>query len=667
MADVNVSLGVTGKDVVLGAFSEVGAAGKAMGETFSGIAGKLAGLAAGYLSVSTAIGLFNKTLTEGGRLSDFSDQTGIAADKLVLLEQAFRNNGMQAEDLGMTINKMQKYLVEAGDSGSEAAYHIAGLGLSMADLQKMSPDQQFEAIGKAIAGISDPSERSAAAMGIFGKSGARLMAFFNDFNGSIETAKQEVGSYADLMGEKSRAFDELGDSISSIGESFGRFTAGLIDDSLPIFQQLADQLKKLDASDAGKSFGETFRKGVLTAVSVGIDPGNLFLAYGDTILGLLTKVENAFHNSIRYIGDFMMTAFKSLASSLGDMMSVALKLPAMQFLDIIAAGLANIAAIMPGTMSKAIGNAAANLQNTTKRMQLDIEAAQERASNFTMKALTAAYEKTTYKNTDYYNEKENFDSAAKRLSDNQAASESALGNKTPAEKKPNNPSSSSAAGSATGGGSSGAESGGAGGASWKAKMAPIIDPASINTGLYKNTQNSPLGFQADLAAASVGVQKNSKMKSLESQIQESSSGYSPSSLASLLQRKAELQQQLQIQGLNQASENQAQRDYKSQLGLSDSANQQDILSGLSRKYSNQGFGLFEAKKLAEKDYSAGVNKYKGNLSGSINKTGGPNGNGTSSSPSGGGGSSSDPMAGIQTLVKNIYDYMKQSLPQHALS
>jgi hypothetical protein len=277
----------------------------------------------------------------------------------------------------------------------------------MADLQKMSPDQQFEAIGKAIAGISDPSERSAAAMAIFGKSGGRLMAFFNDFNGSIETAKQEVGSYADLMGEKSRAFDELGDSISSIGESFKRFTAGLIEDSLPIFQEFADKLKGLNATDAGKSFGESFRKGVLTAVSVGIDPGNLFLAYGDTILGLLTKVENGFHNSIRYIGDFMMTAFKSLASSLGDMMSVALKLPAMQFLDIIAAGLANIAAIMPGTMSKAIGDAAASLQNTTKRMELDIQSAQERASNFTMKALGAAYSNTTYKNTDFYNEKEN--------------------------------------------------------------------------------------------------------------------------------------------------------------------------------------------------------------------------------------------------------------------
>jgi len=305
----------------------------------------------------------------------------------------------------------------------------------------------------------------------------------------------------------------------------------------------------------------------------------------------------------------------------------------------------------------AVGLALAELKYVHGEFSTQVEKTSKSYSDIADDAMAAA--EASYKN------KENFFDTVKSQKE---LNELIKKQNEEAAKHPEKPATATATAGAEGAGvGGGGGSGGVGGASWKAKMAPIIDPASINTGLYKNTQNSPLGFQADLAAASVGVQKNSRMKSLESQIQDSSSGYNPEVLSSLLQQKAELQQNLLTQGLGSASENQAQKDYTSMLGLSGSSNQQDILTGLSRKYSNQGFGLFEAKKLAEKDYSAGVNKYKGNLSGSINKTGGPNGNGTSSSSSGGGGSSSDPMAGIQTLVKNIYDYMKQSLPQHALS
>jgi hypothetical protein len=550
------------------------------------------------------------------------------------LEQAFQNNGMQAEDLGMTINKMQKYLVEAGDSGSEAAYHIAGLGLSMADLQKMSPDQQFEAIGKAIAGISDPSERSAASMGIFGKSGARLLAFFNDFNGSIETAKQEVGSYADLMDSKSRAFDELGDSVSAIGKKFVQFTSGLIEDTLPLFQEFADKLKGMNATDAGKKFGETFRNGVLAAVSVGIDPGNLFLAFTDSWVGMLTKIENAFHNSIRYMGDFIVEMFKSLSSSLGDMMGIALKLPAMQFLDLIAAGLANIAAIMPGTMSKAIGDAAANLQNTTKRMQLDIEAAQERASNFTMKALGAAYSNTTYKNTDFYNEKENFDSAKKRLADNQALAESAFGSKstTSDSKKPSNSGSSGAEGV---GGSSGAGSGGVGGASWKAKMAPIIDAASVATGLYKNTGNLGLDMQELLAGSSMEI--SSQMgKLFDPRIATAQKTGNFTGAASLMREKA-VQTQAQ-------QENDLRRS----------------------QFEAGGYGRAAAQQRVDEEKA----KYGRLLTDSVNKTNGPLGSGSSAGGPGTGIQKSPEAVAVESVkqvVKDIYDYMQKSLPQHALT
>jgi hypothetical protein len=252
MSDVSVSLGVTGKDAVLGAFSEVGAAGQKMGETFGSIAGKLAGLAAGYVSITATIGAFHGAMEKGGQLADFSDQTGIAVDKLVLLERAFENNGMKAEDLGSVINKMQKAIAAAGVEGSEAADKLGSIGIKVSDLKAMTPDQQFETIAKAIAGIEDPGTRAALTMEVFGKSGGKLLPFFKDFDGAIKQAQGEVGGFAKVMGENAVKFDYLGDGIAAIGRKLMEFAAGALVNIQGGLKEFVDLIKNFDAAGFGQ-------------------------------------------------------------------------------------------------------------------------------------------------------------------------------------------------------------------------------------------------------------------------------------------------------------------------------------------------------------------------------------------------------------------------------
>jgi hypothetical protein len=285
-------------------------------------------------------------------------------------------------------------------------------------------------------------------------------------------------------------------------------------------------------------------------------------------------------------------------------------------------------------MSKAIGDAAASLQNTTKKMELDIQAAQERASNFTMKALGAAYEKTTYKNTDFYDEKGNFDSAKKRLADNQAAAESSLGSKPPAAGS--KPSGSSSSSTTTASGSSGAGSVGTGGASWKAKGAPIIDAASVATGLYKNTGNLGLDMQELLSGSSMEI--TSQMgKLFDPRIATAQKTGNFSGAASLMREKA-VQTQAQ-------QENDLRRS----------------------QFEAGGYGRAEAQQMVDKER----NKYGRLLTDSMNKTGGPTGSGSGAGGSGPSAAPRSPEAvaveAVKGVVQNIYDYMKQSLPQHALS
>jgi hypothetical protein len=370
MSDVSVSLGVTGKDVVLGAFSQVGAAGKQMGETFGSIAGKLAGLAAGYVSISAAIGSFNAVMAKGGQLSDFSDQTGIATGKLVILGRAFENNGMKAEDLGGVINKMQRTLVEAGDEGSKAADKIGRLGLKVSDLQAMTPDQQFETIAKAIAKIQDPTERAGAAMEIFGKSGGRTLALFSDFDGAVSQAKSEVGSFADEMDKNAKSFDGIGDGIAAIGEKLTEFTTGLLGDSIPAMTTLVDYFKSIDATSFGKSFSDSLSTGIDIALSIFTNPGNLFLAFGDALTVALKSAGNGLMNGLAFVFEWAKNYASELIPAYGDLMKSVFNAAIGSVMSFFSGKLADVfsdlAVLIPGTLGKSIGEVADKLRNSSQ-------------------------------------------------------------------------------------------------------------------------------------------------------------------------------------------------------------------------------------------------------------------------------------------------------------
>jgi hypothetical protein len=365
MADVTVSLATSGKDQVVGDLKSVESAGHKMGETFGSIAGKLAGLAAGYVTISTAVGAFNKVMDKGGELADFSEQTGIAVGKLVLLGRAFENNGMHAEDLGKVINKMQKFLEAAGEQGSASATKLAKLGLTVADLKGMSPDMQFEAIAKAIASIQDPGQKAAMAMEIFGKSGGKLLTFFNEFDGSLSQAKEEVGSYAEAMQKNAKSFDGIGDGIAAIGSKLVEFTAGLLDQSVPAIEQLVKSLKSVNTTEFGKQFSSVLAEGINVALSVFNNPGNLFLAFGDSLVVVLKASANTLMDSMLYVFDWIKNYASKLIPAFAELFKDTWMIAGGHviswFYGSLGKALSEIGAMIPGSIGKALGESGAKL------------------------------------------------------------------------------------------------------------------------------------------------------------------------------------------------------------------------------------------------------------------------------------------------------------------
>ena len=244
----------TGKKVELG-FGKI-----AVGATLAGAAAKVGSMAieAAFAAAQKTVQSFGAALDMGGRLNDLSDRTGLAVDRVLLLERAFQNAGVGADSLGPRLNKMQKSIVDAEDGTSKAAYAFVDLGLSLSQLKNLSPEEQLRTIGKAIAAIPDPSQRAATAMEIFGKSGGALNQVFANFDDEVETAKKQLGSLPDIMKAGSSQFDRISDNLVVVGGKFIEFAAGLIDKVKPALDAVTTALSMIDAAQIGQEIGDLF-------------------------------------------------------------------------------------------------------------------------------------------------------------------------------------------------------------------------------------------------------------------------------------------------------------------------------------------------------------------------------------------------------------------------
>ncbi len=151
---------------------------QAFGEGLRSIGTRLGAIGASAL---TALFGTAKTFADmGDSLDEMSARTGVSVETLSELGFAAELAGADMETLETGIRKMQKTISEAIGGSKSAADALAQLGLSIADLKGLNPEQQFKLIADRISRITDPTLRAALAMEVFGKSGTRLLPLIQD-------------------------------------------------------------------------------------------------------------------------------------------------------------------------------------------------------------------------------------------------------------------------------------------------------------------------------------------------------------------------------------------------------------------------------------------------------------------------------------------------------
>ena len=219
-------------------------------------AAKMALLAGAMVAAGAAARGMSSAIDFGGQMDDLEARTGIASGQLMILSRAFELAGLNAADVGPSIARLQKALSGVNEEGGPTNEMISRLGLELSDLRAMTPGAQFRAVGGAIAGLASPTERAAAAMAIFGRSGAELLSLFRD-SGTFSEAAAQVGRQAEILDRNAGVFANVSDKLESVGLKVSGFAAGVAEWVAPTLAPLTNMLDGEDWAEAGQRFGKS--------------------------------------------------------------------------------------------------------------------------------------------------------------------------------------------------------------------------------------------------------------------------------------------------------------------------------------------------------------------------------------------------------------------------
>lgn len=222
-------------------------------------------LSSAAISAGRSLIGFGQSTAEGiDVLSKLSRRLGLTYGQMAGLKLAGDLAGVGVETIAAAATKADVAFISASNGSKEAIAKFTSLGLSMADLQKLSPDQRFAAIADAIAKLPTAAERSAAAVKLFGKSGAELVPLFEEGAGAIKRATDQAKAFGlTLTNAQGLGVEKMNDSFTSAFAAIQGLATQVVSNLAEPISRIIDDFTNFVAASGGVDIGASISNAML--------------------------------------------------------------------------------------------------------------------------------------------------------------------------------------------------------------------------------------------------------------------------------------------------------------------------------------------------------------------------------------------------------------------
>lgn len=272
------------------------------------------------LVLTSAIAIFRMF----ARAAQDLDKAGEAAQRLGMSMQTFQafsrlaqESGLSAEQASSLFARMQRQVGSLAIGSRSATAAFATLGLSFADLQGLSPEQQFELISQRIMALPPGFQRTSAAIAIFGRSGAEALNLIQEVsNGALtEIQRLQKALGVSLTDRQTAGIMMMNDALSRAGMVLEGFINQFLAELAPAITTVANLFVRFFAENtSGFSIATTMAQTFSSALRYIVGAVTVATGAFQIMYGVGALIGQVFASAFAVILDGLRVLMRSLAS-----------------------------------------------------------------------------------------------------------------------------------------------------------------------------------------------------------------------------------------------------------------------------------------------------------------------------------------------------------------
>lgn len=235
MAENVIEFTIKAKDDFSRQFSEL--------ESALTVAAKAFAITAAAAAAISFAKLIQESIEVADQFGKMAQRTGIAVDTFSQLAGVFALSDVSAQELGHSMELLNKSISEATSGNSAAQASFQSIGITLKDLKSLSPDQILLRLADTFSKTADGANKTAAALELFGRSGTRMIPGLNQGrDGVIEMIKKvdELGMTVDA--EFAKQAEQFNDSMKLMRMASQGLANQIAASLLPVLNQTIESI-----------------------------------------------------------------------------------------------------------------------------------------------------------------------------------------------------------------------------------------------------------------------------------------------------------------------------------------------------------------------------------------------------------------------------------------